>query len=158
MKPSDPIVSPTTLQNTYQQPSCTWPCGAETLKEKASTPPSEPELGLLPLPASHRRWLGAFLTYAAAFPRREQRLVTGPDGPPVAVRAFSMRQASDTLTARQGFPWRAFFLTVPFQATVKSLSVERPVDAGMGAYPGVIYALSTDGLGRRGWYGLLCLR
>ena len=46
MKPSDPIVSPTTLQNAYQQPSCTWPCGAETLKEKASTPPSELELGL----------------------------------------------------------------------------------------------------------------
>ncbi len=39
-------------------------------------------------------------------------------------------KALDTPTARQGFPWRAFFLTVPFQATVKSLSVERPIDAG----------------------------
>jgi len=36
----------------------------------------------------------------------------------------------DTPTARQGFPWRAFFLTVPFQATVKSLCGERPADAG----------------------------
>ena len=30
--------------------------------------PSAPELGLFPLHASHRRWLGVFLTYAAALP------------------------------------------------------------------------------------------
>jgi hypothetical protein len=34
------------------------------------------------------------------------------------------------LTARPDLSERAFFLTVPFQATVKPLSVERPVDAG----------------------------
>ena len=50
-------------------------------------------------------------------------------------------------TARPDLSERAFFLTVPFQATVKSLSVERP---GMGAHLGVIYALTTDSLGRRG--------
>ena len=43
--------------------------------------PSAPELGLLPLHASHRRWVGVFLTCTAALFLRRQRLLTGPDGP-----------------------------------------------------------------------------
>ena len=82
----------------------------------------------------------------------------GPDGPPRHCPGVLDATDLDTPTARPDLSERAYFLTVPSQATVKSLSVERPVDGGMGAYLGVIYALSTDGLGRRGWYGLLCLR
>ena len=100
--------------------------------------PLAPELG--------PPWLAGFTfkvrrsiinVYCLAHHRRAAR-VLGPDGLP-AVRALFKRatyglhlceKALDTPTARQGFPWRAFLLTVPFQAPVKSLSVERPVDAG----------------------------
>ncbi len=41
----------------------------------------------------------------------------------------------DTPTARPDLSERACFLTVPFQATVKSLCVERPVDAGSAEMP-----------------------
>jgi hypothetical protein len=44
-------------------------------------PPSAPELGLLPLHASHQRRVGVFLTCTAAHFFRGQRLLTGPDGP-----------------------------------------------------------------------------
>ncbi len=40
----------------------------------------------------------------------------------------------DTPTARQGKPRRAFFLTMPFAATVKSLSSECPIYAGADFY------------------------
>ena len=50
----------------------------------------------------------------------------------VLLRTGALFRATDAerLTTRQGSPWRAYLLTVPFQAPVKSLSVDRPVDAG----------------------------
>jgi len=39
---------------------------------------------------------------------------------------------------------------VPFQATVKSLPVERSVDGGKSVHLGVTYEPSLDDLGRRG--------
>jgi hypothetical protein len=60
-----------------------------------------------------------------------------------------MATALDTPTARQGFPWRAFLLTVPFQATVKSLSGERPVDGGVAEVRSRIIETFSNGVLRR---------
>ena len=45
-------------------------------------------------------------------------------------RPFFVAAARDKPTARPDVSERAYLLTVPFQVTVKSLSAERPVDAG----------------------------
>ncbi len=57
-----------------------------------------------------------------------------------------MTTGLNTPTARPDLSERAYLLTVPFQATVKSLCGERAVDAGKGAPLSLIYAPSPDGL------------
>ena len=47
-----------------------------------------------------------------------------------AVRALSMRPAQAKPTARPDLSERAFFLTVPFQASVKSLCDKRSINDG----------------------------
>jgi hypothetical protein len=95
---------------------------------------SAPELGLLQLAASHRKPVAVFLTCAeVVVSRRAAHL--GPDGlrrNPLFDRSPGFVCATDlsTPTARPDVSERAFFLTVPFPATAKSLCGERPVDGG----------------------------